>query len=72
MERTLVVHEKTRRGNFGELRRPLHQLVPTMEVQQRLEEQEAALARRWRLAKLLKKKKEDEADWWKRGEDPPY
>ncbi|MEQ8667833.1 MAG: hypothetical protein RIC12_01590 [Pirellulales bacterium] len=52
---------------------PLSRLLPTIEVQQRLEEQEAELVKSWRLAQLRKRKRKgDEADWWKHGEDPPY
>ena len=53
--------------------RELHDLIPTLDVQKRLEEQKAEAAEFRRLTDLLNRESRDEdADWWKRGEDPPY
>jgi len=53
--------------------RELHYLLPTLDVQKRLEEQKAEAAEFRRLTDLLNRESdEDEADWWKREERPPY
>lgn len=52
---------------------PIEGLLPNSEAIERLKEQEAEITRAWKRAKLRQRKRlEGDADWWKRGEEPPY
>lgn len=55
------------------MRQPIERLLPNSEAVERLEEQEEEIARAWRRAKIRHRRRlEGDADWWKRGEEPPY
>lgn len=52
---------------------PIERLLPNSEAIELLNEQEAEIARAWKRAKIRQRRRlEGDADWWKRGEEPPY